>query len=149
MLGTLTQHEIELVLKGQALGRIGCRNGDEIYVIPVTYVYTDGAILCHSLVGQKIEWMRRNGHVGFEVEAIVDHQNWQCVTAQGIYEEFEDDRQIAEAGTLFNEMAFVRKTSLTALPPSDFSEPIHQIRGESIFYRIRIVSMSGRFERRM
>ena len=69
------------------VGRIGCHEDGRTYVVPVCYVYHDGAIYAHSTYGQKIEMMRRNPSVCFEVEHIEDLVNWTSAICLGTYEE--------------------------------------------------------------
>lgn len=70
MLGQLTGEQIEHVLQSQITGRIGCCAGDDMYVVPVTYVYHQGHIYAHSKEGRKIQIMRRNPKVCFQVDAV-------------------------------------------------------------------------------
>jgi nitroimidazol reductase NimA-like FMN-containing flavoprotein (pyridoxamine 5'-phosphate oxidase superfamily) len=53
----------------------------------VCYVYRDGALYAHSMYGRKIEMMRRNPSVCFEVEHIEDLVNWTSAICWGTYEE--------------------------------------------------------------
>lgn len=146
MLGTLNHQEIEEVLHHNMLGRIGCRNGDDIYVVPVTYIYADNAVYCHSYPGQKIEWMRRNKQVCFEVEAIADNRNWKCVVAHGIFEELTDTDEIDRVKKQLGTLSLMRKASLTALPPSENPKQPRAINGPSVYYKIRFNRLSGREE---
>ena len=70
MIRALARDEIERVLQAQAVGRIGCHANGRTYVVPVSYVYDNGAIYAHSADGQKIRMMRRNPNVFFEVEHV-------------------------------------------------------------------------------
>jgi len=44
MLRGLTDTQIEDLLKGQVVGRIGCHSPEMMYIVPVNYVYEDGNI---------------------------------------------------------------------------------------------------------
>ncbi|MEJ0105924.1 MAG: pyridoxamine 5'-phosphate oxidase family protein [Bacteroidota bacterium] len=59
MIGRLTHEQIEEVLKENVLGRIGCSDGKKIYVVPVNYIYDGKYIIAHSVMGMKIEMMRK------------------------------------------------------------------------------------------
>lgn len=48
MLGTLAPDEIEELLSTEAVGRIGCIHEGRPYVVPVCYVYQDGAVYGHT-----------------------------------------------------------------------------------------------------
>ena len=54
MLGSLTAPEIDMVLKSQLIGRIGCYAENKILIVPITYVFKDGYIHGHSHEGEKI-----------------------------------------------------------------------------------------------
>jgi len=47
MIGILTVEQIEEVLENNALGRIGCNDGEKSYVVPVNYIYHDKSIIAH------------------------------------------------------------------------------------------------------
>jgi hypothetical protein len=68
MLGILDDDQIEAVLRHCSVGRIGCRDGDEIYVVPVSYAYADGSVYGHCVEGRKLTAMRRTPEVGLEVD---------------------------------------------------------------------------------
>ena len=88
MLGELNRAEIEQTLRTQAVGRIGCHANARTYVVPITYVYHGQAgIYFHSLDGLKIQMMRANPSVCFEVDVVYDLANWQSVIAWGRFEE--------------------------------------------------------------
>ena len=63
MIGRLNEGQIKSILQSQIVGRIGCHSKDKVYIVPITYVYSDGYIYCHSKPGQKIEMMRNNKEV--------------------------------------------------------------------------------------
>ena len=88
MLGELNRSQIDDILGSQAVGRIGCHASGRTYVVPVTYVY-DGAssIYFHSNEGLKIQMMRANPSICFEVDVVFDLANWQSVIAWGRFEE--------------------------------------------------------------
>lgn len=147
MLGILDKNEINEVLRNNLLGRIGCRDGNDIYVVPVTYIFQDDHILCHSFEGRKIGMMRKTPEVGFEVEDITDHRHWKCVIARGHYEEITDPVQMAQARALLSEKSLKRKASLSALPPAEAApNALPASHGPSVFYRIRLFNLSGRYE---
>ncbi|HPH47800.1 MAG TPA: pyridoxamine 5'-phosphate oxidase family protein, partial [Chryseolinea sp.] len=87
MIGTLNKLQIDFLLRSELLGRIGCSADGITYVIPITYVYDGKYILAHTREGTKIEMMRKNANVCFEVDRIQDMANWQSVIIQGKYEE--------------------------------------------------------------
>lgn len=53
------------------------------YVVPVNYVYDGKFIIAHSVAGMKIQMMRKNRDVCFEVDEMKSITNWKSVIAWG------------------------------------------------------------------
>lgn len=148
MLGKLNKEEIEELIKHQLVGRIGCHDGEEIYVVPVSYAYDAPYIYAYTFEGMKIDIMRKNPKVCFEIDDTKNLANWKSVIAWGEFEELEktDDRNTA-----------LQKLNDRVLPVIH-SETMHisslwpfsmQDSGEAkgIFFRIRLKEKTGRFEK--
>ena len=56
-------------------------------MVPIAYAYHEGTIAGHSGLGPKVEMMRENPNICFEVDRIESLGNWQSVIAWGTYEE--------------------------------------------------------------
>lgn len=67
MLSYLTETEIEQLLGQQVIGHLGCHYRGTTYVVPVNYVYRKGDIYAQSGPGKKLDMMRRNPKVCFQV----------------------------------------------------------------------------------
>jgi nitroimidazol reductase NimA-like FMN-containing flavoprotein (pyridoxamine 5'-phosphate oxidase superfamily) len=89
----LGRGEIDTFLDSHVIGRIGCHVGDEIYVVPVIYAYDGECVYVFSVDGRKIEMMRANPRVCFEVDEYdVDGRGgWRSVIVDGVYEELAGD----------------------------------------------------------
>lgn len=90
MIETLASPEVENLLRTQIVGRIGCHDGDFMYVVPISYAYDGEYVYCHSYEGKKIEMMRKNPKVCFQVDEMRDMANWKSVVAWGEFEELTD-----------------------------------------------------------
>ena len=90
MLGKLTMPEIERLLSKEVVGRIGCTDGEKVYVVPVSYAYDGEYIYCHAREGLKVDMMRKHPIVCFEVDHLQNMANWQSVIANGRFEELKD-----------------------------------------------------------
>ena len=78
----MTKDEIELFLKRQRHGRLGLCDQGEPYVVPVAYGFSDGQIYLHSAKsGRKVDVMRRNSRVCFEVDEW--RNGWASVICRG------------------------------------------------------------------
>src|SRR4051812_48063800 len=87
MFGKLNPEEIEELLKQQLIGRIGCHADGLTYVVPVSYAYDGTYIYCHTFEGMKVDMMRKNSNVCFEVDNTKTLSNWKSVVTWGSFEE--------------------------------------------------------------
>lgn len=149
MLGALNKEEIEDLLINGSLGRIGCCSKRKTYIVPVNYVYDGKAIIAHSVEGSKIFMMRENPNVCFEVEEIINNQNWKSVIAWGTYHEITDEHERYEAMKLFVDRMMKLKVSTTAHPPELSEDRLNQRSSSvrAVIYRIILHEKTGRFEK--
>jgi nitroimidazol reductase NimA-like FMN-containing flavoprotein (pyridoxamine 5'-phosphate oxidase superfamily) len=150
MIGRLSHDEIEELLLSHVMGRLGCNDGQKMYVVPINYVYDGRYIIAHSLVGMKIEMMRRNPNVCFEVDEVKDFTNWKSVIAWGEYQELVAERERYAAMKLFVDRMLRMKISETAIPPELSEQRVHPRSPENIrpvIYRILLSEKTGRFEK--
>lgn len=148
MLGTLTTQQIENVLRSQIMGRIGCYADNEIYVVPITYAYQDGFIYAHSKEGKKVQMMRQNPKVCFQVDAMENMTNWRSVIVWGQYEELSGNdeqkhgmRVLRDRLAPFNISASVRPMYATRAPK------VIEKSLKPVAFRIRVERSSGRYEK--
>lgn len=149
MLGELNQEQISFVLRSQYIGRIGCAANGKVYIVPVTYVYEEPYIYGHTKEGLKIEMMRKNPQVCFEVDAIQNMTNWQCVILQGEYEELAGEESQQALQLIKNRITpLMVSESTMAGPGLELHRPVTASRLVLVTYRIRITHKSGRYEKR-
>lgn len=149
MIEVLTDDQIDDVLKKNILGRIGCNDGKRTYVVPVNYVYHDSFIIAHAAMGMKIEMMRKNPQVCFEVDEIISSGNWKSVIAWGVYQEITDQRSRFACMRLFvDRMMHVKlnERKLTPLIDEGIIDSPPSLNMKPIIYRIVITERTGRFE---
>ena len=148
MLGELSHDEIETILSTELLGRIGCSANGVTYIVPVTYAYDAGHIYAYSQEGMKIQMMRQNPIVCFEVDKMVNMSNWQSVIAWGRFEELKNADQKMGIQKLMSRFKS-EKTSETSLPARDVDDPQQSYSSyKPVVYRIKLLEKSGRFEKR-
>ena len=137
MLGELNDNQVEDVLKSQVIGRIGCHVEGITYVVPVTYVYDGIHIYAHSAKGMKIDMMRKNPEVCFEVDTMQNIANWRSVIAWGKFEEIiiKEERQQAMQKLIDRMMRLM--TSETAQPTHGLNTHAQDAGNQqAILYRI-------------
>lgn len=149
MLGELNNHEIRNVLSSHVVGRLGYINGKQPYIVPVTYVYDGENIYGQSNEGTKLDMLRKNPNICFEVDVMTDMANWQSVIVLGKFEELHDKAAKHAREILFGRV-FTLMTSSTihAHEHAVESEPDDSSRVKHIMYRICITKMTGRFEKK-
>lgn len=131
----LPDHEIERLLSTALVGRIACCatafDGEaRPYVVPLAYGYDGESVYAFSGMGRKIQIMRSQPLISFEVDEAIAEDRWSSVIADGEYEELvsDDERRHAHR-ILFGE----------ASGSPDF-------RPDQIVYRLRLSRKTGRFE---
>ena len=149
MLGQLTNEQIDHVLNHQVIGRLGCLSDDKMYIVPVTYVYDGTHIYAHSKEGLKIEKMRKNPSVCFEVDIIDNLTNWRSVILWGEFEELNDPSEQQKAMKILMDRLAPLATSETVRPVKGTSrDPHYQDKGlKAVAYRIRVTEKTGRYEK--
>ena len=147
MTGELTQEEIQTVLKQQIIGRLGCHMEGTTYIVPISYAYDDGAIYAHSSEGKKLDMMRKNPLVCFEVDDINNMGNWKSVIAQGVFEEVKEPQERTKAlRVLLNRVLPLSSSITTHLGKHWPFEPADLNSITGVVFRIRLKEQSGRFE---
>ncbi|OSZ77624.1 hypothetical protein CAP36_14725 [Chitinophagaceae bacterium IBVUCB2] len=149
MIGRLSTEQIDGVLENNTIGRIGCTDGKKTYIVPVNYVFDGKSIICHSVAGLKIQMMRKNPAVCFQVDELKSFTNWKSVIVWGEYQELQEERDRYAAMKLFVDRTIKMKISETAIPPEISELRVHPRSPgniKPIIYRIIITEKTGRFE---
>lgn len=149
MLGTLTEDQIEHVLQTQIFGRIACYADNEMYVVPITYVYRKGYIYAHSKEGRKVKMMRKNRKVCFQVEAMENMTNWRSVILWGEYEELKSEKEQKVGMKIMVDRLLPYMTSETVRPSHGLQNAPEVVEKgfKAVAYRIKIVKATGRYEK--
>jgi hypothetical protein len=148
MLGKLSEKQIEDLLTKQVTGRLGCHANGITYVVPLNYVYRHPNIFAHSAKGKKIEMMRKNSKVCFQVDEIQSTFRWQSVIAWGRFEEITDidEKEQVMQGIIHRMMPLVDNPA--GHPSHGITEKESDIdtKVELIVYKIILNKKTGRFE---
>lgn len=148
MFGELNPEEIEQVLMQQVVGRLGCHAHGITYVVPVSYAYDGRFIYGRSFEGMKINMMRIDPQVCFQVDIMNNMADWQSVIAWGVYEELKHATERNEAlQKLMNRQLPLLSSETTHLSPVWPFTPheISEIKG--VVFRILVTQKTGRFEK--
>ena len=150
MTGELNEQEINNVLSSQAIGHLACCSKNQPYVVPVIYTYDGKNIYGQSFEGKKIELMRDNPNVCFQVDITNNTSTWQSVLIFGQFEE-----QIGESEKMAREMMtnkILPFMTNSAIHQHEHDEGEgHELSDEQrikpIMFVIKINEKSGRFQK--
>lgn len=147
MFGELKDEAIKEMLSTQFIGRIGCHANGKTYVVPISYAFDGTYIYCHTQEGMKLNMMRENPDICFEVDAMENKTIWKSIIAWGRFEEITDMHERGNSLKILLDRAYPfiisKKMQLGAhwpFPPDD----LNNIKG--VVFRINVVEMTGRFE---
>ena len=95
----LNQAECAEFLSRNSVGRLGCALFNQPYIVPIHFSFDADrtCLYAFSMIGQKIEWMRKNPRVCVEVDEIAGKDQWTTVLVFGRYHELERSPKDAEA----------------------------------------------------
>lgn len=148
MFGKLNEAECDQLLSRQLVGRIGCHANDHTYVVPVSYAYDGAYVYVHSFEGKKMDMMRKNKNVCFQVEDTRNFASWQSVICQGEFEELRSLEEKRHAQKVLNERILPMLTSETMRITEQWPFPAGDDEKLSgLYIRIRIKEKTGRFEK--
>lgn len=84
---TLAEEEARALLRACKIGRLGCVDNGEPYVVPINYLVDEGSIYSHSLPGRKIDAMKAHPRACLQVDQVDDDFHWRSAIAFGNFEE--------------------------------------------------------------
>lgn len=148
MFGQLNKTEIDQLMEHQLVGRIGCHADGFTYVVPMSYAWDGTYIYGHTYEGKKVDIMRRNPRICFEVDNTRNLANWQSVIGWGDFEELRDADDRANALRVLNarSLPYLSSETMHITPQWPFpAESVNDIQG--IFFRVKLEDISGRYER--
>ena len=139
-LAALSPAEVEQFLRRERILRLAMDADGERYLLPLGYVWHDGAIYCATIRGRKTRMLQRNPRVAFQVDdsATRDAFDWTSVTGEGTVELVSDATEIATVSPLF----FSRFADMPDWAARQYEARIRA--GALIWLRIRPGKMSGR-----
>ena len=132
----LSEGEAQGLITSGKIGRLGCIDNGEPYVVPINYVFEDGSIYSHSLPGRKIDAMRAHPRACLQVDEIENDCKWRSAIAYGNYEEIRlpsDRRSIL--GKLLGRFPLL--TPVESMMVQDAGAP------DSVVFRIIVDRITG------
>lgn len=148
MFETLSDKQITGVVSGNIIGRIGCHADGKTYVVPISYAYDGDYIYARSFEGLKIDMMRKNPEVCFQVDEMKNMADWKSVVIWGTFEELkeETDREKGLQILMSRILPKISSETVKLTPEWPFGDnDLTKIEG--IVFRIQIKEMTGRLEK--
>jgi uncharacterized protein len=148
MLGTLSANQSIQLLQSEMVGRLGCSIDNKVYVVPITYAFDGKNIYAHSKEGMKLQLMRKNPIVCFEIDHVENMVNWRSVVVQGKFEELKTKNALNYASQLLSERLepMLHSQAIKTIPLSQEANTI--VKGlRAVYYKIKILQISGRYEK--
>ena len=147
MVGILEQREIEELLSGNVVGRLGCHAEGRTYVVPMSYAYEDGCVYGRAQEGLKIDMMRKNPEVCFEVDRTNEMSNWKSVIAWGKFEEISNTEERNKALQILVKRKVPSLVSDILKLSDDWPFSTKELEAISgIVFKICLKEKTGRFE---
>ena len=137
----LPQKECREFLAKISIARLGCSNGDQPYVVPISIAYEDNCIYFFSTLGKKIEWMRSNPKVCVQADQVSSNSDWISVIANGRYEELVEPGCADERNHARKLLERQHHWWLNAL--AERRNQFADLDILPIFFRVQITSISG------
>ena len=135
MIRNLDRQEIDGFLRSQLVGRLGVQAEGQPYVVPLIYAWDGEAIYVQSIEGRKIDTMRANPRVAFEVDEYRRDAGWTSVVIEGSYEELDGEGAAHATALLLERFGGPR-------PARPEVEP--ETRPVGVAFRIRCRQVTGR-----
>jgi uncharacterized protein len=139
----MSKAECNNALSVAKYGRLACAHNNQPYVLPLNFVFDgDSHLYGFTTLGQKVEWMRSNPLVCFEIDEVKNHNRWSSVIVFGSYEELPDKPEFETARIHLQECLQKR---VMWWEPACISQE-HRDKPHSltpIFFRIKIENVTG------
>jgi hypothetical protein len=104
--------------------------------VPVIYAWDAGCIYIYTTEGKKVDMMRKNPRVCFEIDEHQSNGTWRSVIVQGMFEELRGDDAARALRIISKRVASNRNAKQS-----------HDDRGEGrapVAFRIHTVDVTGR-----
>ncbi len=143
----LTSQQCQEILAENHYGHLGCVDGEEVYVVPITYLYQDGFLYGFTRKGHKIDLLKKNPRMCVQVENIVSGEEWKSVICWGFFEEVTDPKSVQDIKLLLGEEFGQILIAEEKMPVSPMIKNLHlQHTNGSVIYRMKPYRMTGKSE---
>lgn len=148
MIQDLTEGQMEHLLRTRPFGRLGCGSAEKLYIVPLSYVYDGQYIYGHAKEGMKIDLMRKQPKVCFQVDEILNANDWWSIIIWAEYEELGEGAIKAEAVRLLNDRlaTFSASAALQPDPAGSYMTGNREKPTQPIIFRLKVREKTGKTE---
>jgi len=138
----MTIDECHSALRKASVGRLSCSLNNQPYIVPINFAFDGTYLYGFTTLGQKVEWLRVNPLVSFEIDEIIDPNNWVSIILFGRYEELPDKAEYEKARIKAHSLLQQRPVWWEpAYISQEHRDQPHSL--TPIFYRIHIDKITG------
>lgn len=147
MPGKLNETQIDNLLVSQSVGRIACTDGEKPYITPVSYVYDGKNIIGQTWEGMKLDIIRKNPNVCFEVDVMTSMNNWRSAVVSGIFHELAGEESEKARKYLFGRvLTLMTNSAIHQHEHEEICQVDDSSRIKPVMYQIEIKEKTGRYE---
>lgn len=146
---TLSDDEIHALLTSEVFGHLACVDSQKPYIVPLAYVFYGNAIYGQTTEGKKIDVLRRNPNVCFQVQK--QETSWKSVMCWGTFEELDFEKLEQTEASMIVELLTMRlgaiQSEVGISVPFVFTSkaaPLSLNHKKSTLFRILITEKTGR-----
>jgi nitroimidazol reductase NimA-like FMN-containing flavoprotein (pyridoxamine 5'-phosphate oxidase superfamily) len=148
MFETLSDEQIKSVISNNIVGRLGCHADGKTYVVPISYAFEDNCIYARTFEGLKIDMMRKNPEICFQVDEMESMADWRSVIIWGKFEELDEKAEREKGLKILMSRILPKISSETVKLTPEWPFPGNDLVSiKGIVFRIAIKEMTGRLEK--
>lgn len=134
----LAPGECAAILARNHVGRIAYAFRDRVDIEPIHYVFEDGWLYGRTSAGSKLDAIRRNPWVAFEVDEVAGLFAWTSVVARGSFHHVDAEGPPREVAAHDHALELLRDLIPDTLLPGD------PVPWRNVVFRIAVSELNGR-----
>lgn len=148
MFDVLNIEQIKEVNANNIIGRLGCHADNKTYVVPISYAFDGKDVYARTFKGMKLDMIRKNLAVCFQIDSMIDMNGWRSVIIWGKVEELVDTKEREKGLNFLLSRHFRNVSSETVKFSPEWPFPTSDIsKIEGVIFRISIEEITRRCEK--
>ena len=148
MFDVLNDEQKKEVIANNIMGRLGCNADGKTYVVPISYAFDGDSIYARTFEGMKLDMIRKNPNVCFQVDSFVDMNDWKSVIIWGKVEELSDAKEREKGLNILLSRILPNISSDTVKFSPEWPFPTTDLsKIEGVVIKIAIEEITGRCEK--